>query len=205
MGRMKGRALSGRALALTAAYLLAPDPLVGASTGRWCRKRWMAPHAMPRTHSEPSFQPTLSGRLPVDTRQSKSRLRGLFANLFPASEGGPRRSRGTPPPGPGGPGGPNGDKKGPPPLPPSRGLFGILSFAIVCVLLFMMINSPGRGERITLEQFETKLGNRQIEADSVIVRDDVIEGKLLGNADGNAAKVYVSLNSRSDPALFTEI
>ena len=36
----------------------------------------------------------------------------------------------------------------------STGFFGILSFAIVCVLLFMMINSPGRGERITLTQFE---------------------------------------------------
>ena len=59
---------------------------------------------------------------------------------------GPRRQRPT---GQNGNGqGPDGDKKGQPQLPPNRGLFGIIFCAAVCVLLFMMFNSPGRGERI---------------------------------------------------------
>src|SRR5689334_4531964 len=96
-----------------------------------------------------------AGTLTVDDRPTKPRRRGFFSNIFAASEG-PRRSRPSPPPGPGGPNG-NGDKKPGPPVPPGRGLFGILSIAIVCVLLFMMINSPGRGDRITLEQFSQRV------------------------------------------------
>src|SRR5215470_14812482 len=110
---------------------------------------------MPITRSQ-------AGTLTVDDRPTKPR-RGFFSNVFAASEGGPRRSRQSPPQGPGGPGNNgNGDKKGAPPMPPGRGLFGILSFAIVCVLLFMMINSPGRGEKITLQQFEQLINAHQI-------------------------------------------
>jgi cell division protease FtsH len=115
--------------------------------------------------------------------------------LNPASEGGPRRSRGTPPPG--GNGGPNGDKKGQAPMPPSRGLFGILSFAIVCVLLFMMINSPGRGDKITLEQLETRINNHEIEPENVTIRDDMIEAKQKPDSTSGQTTVYVPLNARA--------
>jgi cell division protease FtsH len=82
-------------------------------------------------------------------------------------------------------------------MPPSRGLFGILSFAIVCVLLFMMINSPGRGDKITLEQLETRITNHQIEPENVTIRDDMIEAKQNPDGTSGQSTVYVPLNARA--------
>jgi cell division protease FtsH len=130
---------------------------------------------------------------------SNPAARGPLSDLYAAADNGQRRPRNGPPQGPQGPGGngPGGDKKTPPPMPPGRGLFGILSFAIVCVLLFMMINSPGRGDKITLEQLQARIGNQTILPEDVTIRDDVIEAKQNAGADGAQTTVYVPLNART--------
>jgi cell division protease FtsH len=93
-------------------------------------------------------------------------------------------------------------------MPPAgRGLFGILSFAIVCVLLFMMINSPGRGEKITLDQFEKGIVAKQIDPESVKIRDEVVEAKQKPNgiSDNSGTTVYVPLNSRAGDTVTKKI
>src|SRR5262245_4239621 len=131
---------------------------------------------------------------------------GLLSTIFAASEGGPRRSRQSPPQGPGGPNG-NGDKKPGAPVPPGRGLFGILSFAIVCVLLFMMINAPGRGDKITLQELEARITAKQIIPESVKIRDDMIEARQKGNGVDSSSEttVYVPLNARAGDTVIAQV
>ena len=69
---------------------------------------------------------------------------------------------------------PNNKKAPAAPPGPIRGLFGIAAFAMITVLLFLMFNSMFRGQRTTLEQFETMWKNKEVVPGSVEVRDDAV-------------------------------
>src|SRR5262245_66155367 len=80
----------------------------------------------------------------------------------------------------GGPQGP-GDKK-PAQMQPGRGIFGLVSLAMLGLLLFFMFTQP-RGEIITLEQFRTLYNNNQIYTESVVIRDDAVVAKQKSGPD----------------------
>jgi cell division protease FtsH len=125
-----------------------------------------------------------------------------FAGLRMLMAEGPRRGRDTRPDGQGGG---SGDKKQGPP-PPSRGLFGVVSLLIFCVLIFMMFNSPGQGQKITIAEFKRLWENRQIDHDSVVIRDDAVEAKRLPGPDSpQATLVIVPLNARSGDEIVRKI
>jgi cell division protease FtsH len=97
----------------------------------------------------------------------------------------------------GGGNGPNGRKPTPPSVPPSRGVMGVVFALIVGLLLLAMFNSPGAGERISLEQFETKYKNGEIDPDSVEIREDAIVAKVKANTPGPATlSVPLTVGSR---------
>jgi len=120
------------------------------------------------------------------------------------SEDGSRRNPGRRPNGPNGQRDPNGEppnnndpNKRPPgaPVPPGRGLFGILAVAMVVALLFMLFNSTGRGEEVSPEQFRERWSSGQIERDSVVIRTNEIAAKQKAASDGPATTVVVPLNA----------
>ncbi len=122
-------------------------------------------------------------------RGASSRVRGLLR--MPASEERPRSG------GQGGGNGP-GPRKGPGPnMQPSRGLFGIVSMVLLAVLLFMLLNSAGRGGApISLEQFETMYNNGMIEPGSVMIRDDAVTARQKPGADSKTPTgVIIPLNT----------
>ncbi|MFZ4576643.1 MAG: AAA family ATPase, partial [Phycisphaerales bacterium] len=73
---------------------------------------------------------------------------------------------------PGGPGGGSGGPQGM--LSPGRGLFGVVFFALLCVMLFVMFNSTMPGDNITIREFENAYVNKQIKPDTIVVRDDCV-------------------------------
>ena len=93
-----------------------------------------------------------------------------------------------------------------PPPPPSRGMFGIVSIIVLGFILFMMFNSPGRGEQITLDQFRTMWANGDLAPDEVVIREDaVIAKRLPDQATGRVAIVSIPLNGPAGKAIAEEV
>ncbi|MCC6951189.1 MAG: ATP-dependent zinc metalloprotease FtsH [Phycisphaerales bacterium] len=88
-------------------------------------------------------------------------------------------------------------KGGPQGMPPSRSLFGIVSLAIMGVLLFMMFNTSGRGAKVNLEQFVTYAQNAQLEEGSVVIHSNsVVARTSVTTPDGRPpGPIYVPFNS----------
>lgn len=145
----------------------------------------------------------------LNTSLRTFRLGGLLGGMAHADGERPRRTGGqsgqnnNQKGGPGGqPGGPNNGQRGPgngTPTPPNRGMFGILSVALLGLLLFLMFTSPGRGQKITLVQFEQriKLPPEQggIDPDSVVITDEAITARQETGPDGPATTVYLPLTA----------
>jgi len=80
---------------------------------------------------------------------------------------------------------------------PGRGVFGLVSVAILCMLLYMMFNAPARGERVTLDQFASMFES-QIDKDSVVIKDAVVTARRLPGPDSpTATTVMIPLNTRA--------
>jgi hypothetical protein len=110
------------------------------------------------------------------------------------SSDGPSRNNNPQKTPPGKPG-PEGERRG---MPPSRGLFGVATFIIIALVLMMLINSGGRGDTITLADFETLVKNREIVPGTVEVRDDaVIARKRLDGPQAGERLVMIPLNAAS--------
>jgi len=83
-------------------------------------------------------------------------------------------------------------------LPPSRGFLGLVSIGILGLLLFMMFINPGRGEKVSLEQFSVLYKDKQIKDGTVIVRDDAVTATRVPGPDVNAeTQIYIPLNLTS--------
>lgn len=138
-----------------------------------------------------------------------SRVRGGFASVAFASEGSeqrgkqPRKQRGGSE-GTGGPGREEGREDRKPSAPPpqsSRGLFGLVSFIILGVVIFMMLNSSIGGRSVTLEQFESYWPDG-IEAGSVVIREDAVIATRKASKDGSpASSIMIPLNGPSGKAI----
>jgi cell division protease FtsH len=81
-------------------------------------------------------------------------------------------------------------------LSPGRGLFGIVTVALLCVMLFMMFNSTLPGEKVSLNQFERDYEAKQLKLDSIVIRDDgVYAEKLPDPANRTPRYVTVPFNT----------
>ncbi len=126
--------------------------------------------------------------------QPTAAARDPWAGVALSSSGGrdrPEPDGNRPPGGPqGGPGGPGGM------LSPGRGLFGIVTVALLCVMLFMMFNSTLPGEKVSLNQFERDYEAKQLKLDSIVIRDDgVYAEKLPDPANRTPRYVTVPFNT----------
>jgi cell division protease FtsH len=118
------------------------------------------------------------------------------------SSDGPSRNNNPQKTPPGKPG-PEGERRG---MPPSRGLFGIATFIIIALVLMMLINSGGRGDTITLADFETLVKNREIVPGTVEVRDDaVIARKRLDGPQPGERLVMIPLNAASSKTVVDRV
>lgn len=68
-------------------------------------------------------------------------------------------------------------------VPPSKGLFGLVTVLLLVLMLYMLLSSGGDGKTITLHDFETRYREKLIDPDSVTIRDDAIIAKILPGAD----------------------
>ncbi|MBL8760863.1 MAG: ATP-dependent zinc metalloprotease FtsH [Phycisphaerae bacterium] len=119
------------------------------------------------------------------------------------SSDGPSRNNNTPPKTPPGKPGPEGERRG---MPPGRGLFGIATIIIIALVLMMLVNSGGRGDTITLADFETLVKNREIVPGSVEVRDDaVIARKRLDAPQPGERVVMIPLNAASSKTVVDRV
>jgi len=81
-----------------------------------------------------------------------------------------------------------------------------MSIAILGLILFMMFSQQGRGERITLQEFENKWSSKLIAEDSVVVRDDaVIARRIAGGDSATESQVYIPLNAASQKEVVERI
>jgi len=91
-------------------------------------------------------------------------------------------------------------------MQPNRGIFGIISLAIVGLLLFMMFSSPGRGRSVTLQQFQVLYADGQIVEGTVVIRDDAIEAKQIPGADsGTTTTIIIPLNTQAGKSIVDRV
>jgi cell division protease FtsH len=76
---------------------------------------------------------------------------------------------------------------------------------MVVALLFMLFNSTGGGERITLEQFQQRWVAGQLDRDSVVIRGDKVIAKQNAGPDGTAIQVMIPLNAAAAEAVSTRV
>ncbi len=155
-----------------------------------------------------AHQKPVTKRLPQSTSSTP-------AVVVAQSDDGTRRNAGRGrPDGPKGQRDPNGEppnnndpNKRPPgaPVPPGRGLFGILAVAMVVALLFMLFNTSGRGEVITLDQLEKRVESGQIDRDSVVIRSTEIAAKQKAGAEGGATAVTIPLNGAAADEIVKQV
>ncbi len=106
----------------------------------------------------------------------------------------------------GGPGSDPNKKTAAPPAGPVRGLFGIVAMALLTVLLFLMFNSMFKGQRTTLEQFDTMWKSGEIVKGSVEVRDDAVVFKQAAGPDSNQPTMrIIDLNAASSKSIVEHI
>ncbi len=74
-------------------------------------------------------------------------------------------------------------------VPPSKGLFGLVTVLLLVLMLYMLFSSGGEGKTITLNDFETRYKEKLIDVDSVTIRDDAIIAKLLPGPDSKVPTV----------------
>jgi cell division protease FtsH len=92
------------------------------------------------------------------------------------------------------------------PTPPSRGLFGVLTLALLAMLLFMLFSQPAGGDRITLAEFATQYKNKQIMDGTVVVRDDAVVAVKRPNSAGEPqTKIMVPFNAASRTKVVEEV
>ena len=93
------------------------------------------------------------------------------------------------------------------PTPPAtRGPFFLVSLAILGLIVFMLVSTPGKGERITIAQFRVQYENGQILEDSVKVRDDALIAKRRAGPDSKTdTSVYVPINATTKDAIIAEV
>jgi len=135
-------------------------------------------------------------------RSAARSLVGLFMASREDGGGGDARRGNRPDPTPGGPTGPGGDRKGPPqPQSPSRNIFGLVSFLILGVIIFVMLNSTVGGTATTLQQFEQMYPDG-IVAGSVVIREDMVTATRKPSVDSNTqTQIYIPLNGPSGKAV----
>ncbi len=108
--------------------------------------------------------------------------------------------------------GPSGGKGRPVPggrsqtVPPSRGLFGLVSVLLLVLLLFVLFSSKGDGRTITLSDFETRYKERQIDPASVVIRDDAILAQIKPGPESKVpTNVRIPLNMATREAYTQEV
>jgi len=93
---------------------------------------------------------------------------------------------------------------GPPSMPPSRGLFGVVSVLLLVLLVFMLMNTAERGKTITLSEFETAYTNQTIVKESVEVRDTTVRA-IRRTADNPEETVVIPLNPATSQAIVDRV
>ena len=156
------------------------------------------------------MKPQLVVHIMPKLNQLINRVRGWFAFASDGSEDRGRTGRAGKSGGDGRSGkdrgSPGDDRKGSnPPPQPSRGLFGIVSLIVLCIVIFMMLNSSIGGRPTTLEQFEQAWPN-SIEPGSVIIREDAVVATRKASKDGTAAtSITIPLNGPAGKAIAERI
>ncbi len=103
-------------------------------------------------------------------------------------------------------GGPPGDPKKPgAPVPPGRGLFGVVFIVLMVLMVFMMFNSTGGGQEITLDQFRTRYDSGMIEKTTVEITDDAVRARQIKGPDGAAVTVRIPLNAATRETVAKEV
>ncbi len=81
-------------------------------------------------------------------------------------------------------------------VPPSKGLFGLVTVLLLVLMLYMLFSSGGDGKTITLAEFETRYRENQIVPDSVVIRDDAILARIEPGPDSKVpTAVRIPLNT----------
>ncbi|MBS0198794.1 MAG: ATP-dependent zinc metalloprotease FtsH [Planctomycetes bacterium] len=103
--------------------------------------------------------------------------------------------------------GPGNDKKAPGQAPPpSRGMFGAVSLLLLGLIIFMMVNSPGSGRKITLDEFKSLYNSQQLLDGSVVIREDAVMAKRVQGPDSPTMSVVsIPLNSPAGKAVAEEV
>jgi len=104
---------------------------------------------------------------------------------------------------------PEGDaqrKPGQPPAPPSRGLFTIVSLIALGLMIFLLINAPGQGRKITLNEFDELYAQGKIDIKSVVVTDEAVRAVRVPDATTpNPEPVMITLNSATKDGIAARV
>lgn len=103
--------------------------------------------------------------------------------------------------------GPDGNKpgdKGAPGAGPSRGLFGFVMILVLGVMLVMFFSTATGGSKITIGEFVNHYNNGEIDASSVVLRENALTAKLVqSDVNPKPVTVRVPINS-ADKELVAE-
>jgi cell division protease FtsH len=77
------------------------------------------------------------------------------------------------------------------PRPPAPGMMLFVSMALLGLMVFMLFQTPGGGKPITLREFESLWAARQIEEDSVVVRDSSVTARQKKGVDSESTTALV--------------
>lgn len=80
------------------------------------------------------------------------------------------------------------------PLPPGRGLFGIVAVMLVVLLAVMFVNAAGSGKRISLSAFEALWADGLIEEASVVIQDHSVVARRTPDGPDAGGTVVVPFN-----------
>ena len=97
-------------------------------------------------------------------------------------------------------------KPGTQPTPPSRGLFTVVSLIALGLMIFLLINAPNQGRKITINEFEELYRQNKIETGSVVVTDDAI--RALRKPDASTPQqesLLISLNAATREGLAARV
>ncbi|MEL7473422.1 MAG: ATP-dependent zinc metalloprotease FtsH, partial [Planctomycetota bacterium] len=88
--------------------------------------------------------------------------------------------------------------------PPARGLFGLITLLLLGLLLVLIFTNPGRGAKVTLEQFTNDYANGLIDKESVVITSRAVTAKKsLG--DDRTTNIMIPLNEATRDATAREI
>jgi cell division protease FtsH len=93
-----------------------------------------------------------------------------------------------------------------PTVPPSRGLFGLVTVLLLVLMLFVLFSTSSDGRAITLSEFETRYKERQIDPTSVVIRDDAVLARINAGPDSKTpTAVKIPLNIATREAYTKEV